>query len=234
MNQTNHPLTAEAMGRTAGAPKAEALVPIREIGARHRAQMAAHLKALDPSDRYLRFGYSASDAQIQQYVDRIDFSRDEMLGIFNRKLELIALAHLAFAPNFVDQGFAEFGVSVSSHARGRGYGSRLFERAAIHAVNDGVQMLYVHTLSENTAMIKIARRAGATIERAGSETEAHLKLPVASLRTRVDELVGDQIGQIDYWFKSGLKAEASLAREVLGAVQEVREGVREGRHKSGS
>ena len=234
MTQLNHPPKAEAMGRTAGAPKAEALVPIREIGARYRSQIAAHLKALEPQDRYLRFGYAASDAQIQQYVDHIDFSRDEMLGIFNRKLELIALAHLAFAPDFTDRGFAEFGVSVASHARGRGYGSRLFERAAIHAVNDGVQMLYVHTLSENTAMIKIARRAGATVERAGSETEAHLKLPVASLRTRVDELMGDQLGQIDYWFKSGLKNEHSLAREVLGVVQEVREAVREGRHKSGS
>ena len=64
--------------------------------------------------------------------------RDRIFGIFNRKLELIAMAHLAYPTDFRAAGFAEFGVSVSRHARGRGYGTRLFERAAIHAVNDGV------------------------------------------------------------------------------------------------
>ena len=40
----------------------------------------------------------------------------------------------------------------------------------------------------------------------------------------------DQVGQVDYW----LKSEASLARDVLATVQEVREAVREGRHKASS
>ena len=65
----------------------------------------------------------------------------------------------------------------SQKARGRGYGSRLFERAVIHARNEGVDMLFIHALSENTAMLKIARNAGAMLERAGSETEAYLRLP---------------------------------------------------------
>src|SRR5690606_41450243 len=55
--------------------------------------------------------------------------------------------------------------------------SRLFERAAVHARNEGVSQLFIHALSENTAMLKIARNAGAVLERAGSETEAHLRLP---------------------------------------------------------
>ena len=42
--------------------------------------------------------------------------------------------------------------------------------------------------------------------------------------------MADQVGQVDYW----LKTEASLARDVLATVQEVREAVREGRHKSNS
>ncbi len=41
---------------------------------------------------------------------------------------------------------------------------------------------------------------------------------------------GDQLGQVDYW----LKSEASLARDVLATVQEVREAVREGRHNASS
>lgn len=207
-----------------------AIVPIREIGPRYREQIARHLLALEPRDRYLRFGFAANDRQIRQYVDGLDFERDRMFGIFNRKLELIAMTHLAYPADLTSAGFAEFGVSVSHHVRGRGYGSRLFERAAIHAVNDGVKTLYIHALSENTAMLRIARNAGAVIERAGSESEAHVKLPEASFRSRLDELVSDQFAQVDYL----LKSEASLARAVLATLQEVRRAVREGRHKSGA
>lgn len=212
------------------APRRSAIVPIREIGPRYRPQITQHLLALGEHDRYLRFGYAANDRQISNYVEKLNFERDQVFGIFNRKLELIAMAHLAYPADMVKSGFAEFGVSVLPHARGRGYGSRLFERAAIHAVNDGVKTLYIHALSENAAMIRIARKAGATVERQGSESEAHLTLPEASFSSRVGELVADQVGQVDYW----LKSEASLARDVLATVQEVREAVREGRHKAGS
>jgi hypothetical protein len=104
------------------------------------------------------------------------------------------MAHLAFIPN--EPGTpagAEFGVSVLKKARGRGYGTRLFGRAVMHARNEGVELMFIHALSENTAMIKIARNAGATLERAGSETEAYLRLPPATLDTRVSELVEEQV-----------------------------------------
>ncbi|MDR2154794.1 MAG: GNAT family N-acetyltransferase [Burkholderiaceae bacterium] len=208
-----------------------AIVPIREIGPRYREQIARHLLSLDERDRYLRFGYAANDGQVSQYVDDLTPGRDHMFGIFDRKLELIAVAHLAYPVDFNDGGLAEFGVSVLPHVRRRGYGRRLFERAAVHAVNDGIQTLYIHTLSENIAMLRIARSAGALVEHAGGgESEAHLKLPEASFRSRLGELLDKQIGQADYL----LKAESSAARNLLATIQEVREAVREGRHQSAS
>jgi hypothetical protein len=36
-------------------------------------------------DRYLRFGYPANDEQIRRYVDQLNFDRDELFGIFNRR-----------------------------------------------------------------------------------------------------------------------------------------------------
>lgn len=215
--------------RPVRSPRHSAIVPIREIGARYREQIARHLIDLDERDRYLRFGYAANDRQIRQYVDRLDFGRDQVFGIFNRRLELIAMAHLAYPVDMAAAGFAEFGVSVSRHARGRGYGARLFERAAMHAVNDGVKTLYIHALSENTAMLRIARQAGAVIEQSGSESQAHLSLPTATFASRVGELLADQVGQVDYRLKSA----ASQARGLLTTVQEVRAAVREGQHKSG-
>ncbi len=207
-----------------------AIVPIRSLGPRHRDRIAAHLLALDANDRYLRFGYAATDEQVRRYVDQLDFEQDDIFGIYNRKLELIAMAHLAFSRDPEASRCAEFGVSVLAKARGRGYGRRLFERAVVHARNEGVDLLFIHALSENKAMLKIAKNAGARLERFGSETEAHLRLPPATLDTRMSELVDEQLAQTDY----RLKQQARSFWAFLAGVQETRQGVRQARHKSGS
>jgi ribosomal protein S18 acetylase RimI-like enzyme len=173
-------------------------VPIRSLAERHRPRILAHLLALPPHDRHLRFGYAASDAQVARYAESIDFNRDEVFGIFNRKLDLIAQAHLAGLP---ERREAEFGVSVLPHARGRGFGGRLFDHAVLHARNRGIDTLLVHVLAENTAMLKIARNAGAAVERDGGEALARLRLPPEDLRSRIDALVEDGAAEIDYHLK---------------------------------
>ena len=190
-------------------------VPIRSLGARHRERILAHLLALDERARYLRFGFAARDAQIAQYVDRIDFDRDEVFGIFDRRLRLIALAHLAHPSAPATHGrpaMSEFGVSVLARARRRGFGRRLFEHATLHARNRGVQAMFIHALSENAAMLKIARNAGATVHREGSETEAWLELPPDTFASHLDELVGTHAAELDY----RLKTHAQQVSHLLG------------------
>ncbi|GKS95084.1 GNAT family N-acetyltransferase [Acidovorax sp. SUPP2825] len=204
------------------------MVPIRSLGPGHRERIAAHLLRLEPADRYLRFGYAASDEQVQRYVDQLDFVRDEIFGIYNRRLELIAVAHLAYADSPEHQSCAEFGVSVLGQARWRGFGARLFDRAVMHARNQGVSMVFIHALSENTAMLKIARNAGATVRRDGSESEAYLQLPRAGLDTRMAQMVVHQFAEMDYRFKK----QARQFWRLLAGLQEVRRGVRDGRHQS--
>jgi GNAT superfamily N-acetyltransferase len=209
---------------------APVVVPIRSLGPEHLERIAAHLLALTPDDRYLRFGYAATDEHIRRYVEQLDFVHDDIFGIYNRRLELIAMAHLAYSRDPNSANCAEFGVSVLAKARGRGYGRRLFERAVLHARNEGVELLFIHALSENVAMLKIARSAGATLERFGSETEAHLRLPPATLDTRMSELVDEQLAQTDY----RLKQQVKTFWDFLAGVQETRQGVRAARHRSGS
>ena len=204
------------------------MVPIRSIGPSHGERIAAHLLSLSAHDRYLRFGYAANDEQIGRYVAGLNFERDEIFGIYNRKLELIAMAHLAYSTDPQLKSCAEFGVSVRSTARGRGYGSRLFDRAVMHARNDGVDMMFIHALSENTAMLNITRKAGATIQRDGSESEAHLLIPPADLDSRMTEMFEEQIAQTDY----RLKVQAKQFWRFLTAVQDVRRGVRGARDQS--
>ena len=197
-------------------------VPIHSMTAVHRPSILAHLVGLDERDRYLRFGYPASDAQIARYVDGLNFADDEVFGIFNRRLTLIALAHLAFlnpaGPNGVG---AEFGGSVAALARGRGHGARLFHHAMLHARNRGVNTLTIHALSENTAMLRIARKAGATVLRAGSESDAYLHLPPDTLASQTEQWLGDNAANLDYQ----VKRHAQRVDSLLDAIGEVRKGV---------
>ena len=189
---------------TEEAPPGRSWIPIRSLGPRHRERIVAHLAALDERSRYLRFGYLASNAQIARYVDTIDFENDEVFGIFNRRLELIAMAHLAYRPADPTRGreaSAEFGASVLPRARRRGFGRRLFEHAMLRARNRGVVSIFIHALSENTAMLKIARDAGASVQREGSESEAWLALPPDSFASHVDQFLGDQAAELDYRLK---------------------------------
>lgn len=178
-------------------------VPIRSLAPRHRDRIQAHLLGLPPHDRYLRFGYAASDAQVALYVESLNFERDEMLGIFNRRLRLLAMAHLAHLPDSVGDAErrAEFGVSVAVNARGRGYGRRLFDLAVLHARNRGVHTLVIHALSENTPMLRIASQAGAQVVREGSEAQAVLKLPADSVASHVEQLVETSAAEWDYRIK---------------------------------
>lgn len=194
--------------------KLDLMVPIRSLGENHRARIAGHLKALDENDRYFRFGFKASDDQVDRYVDALNFDRDEIFGIYNSRLQLIATAHLAYSDDADLRACAEFGVSVLAQARGRGFGKRLFERALTHARNAGVQMMFLHVLSENTVMLKIARHAGATVERDGADSEAHLSLPPATLNSHLTELVEEHMAQANY----RVKVQAKQFRDVLARM----------------
>jgi RimJ/RimL family protein N-acetyltransferase len=208
------------------------LVPIRSLNSRHRRRIAAHLLALPAHDRYLRFGYAATDEQVQKYVDGLNFQRDEIYGVFNRRLALIAMAHLAFSSDPNNLRCAEFGVSVSADARGKGLGTRLFERAMLHANSRHVDMIFIHALSENEAMLKIARKAGAIVESFGGEVQAHIQLPPKDFGDRVEvalrDAVEDGIGEVDFQ----LKRRALQFWNFLYSLQEIRQGARDSSDQS--
>lgn len=142
------------------------------------------------------------------------------------------MAHLAHpnAPADPQRGaMAEFGVSVIRKARGRGFGARLFEHSVLHARNRGVQTLFIHALSENTAMLKIARNAGATVERDGSESDAWLRLPPDTFVSHVEEMMGEQVAEFDYQ----IKRHASQVQRILDTISEVKAHISKSHHIAG-
>lgn len=210
----------------------DVLVPICHLRPYNLPDIQKHLLSLNAQDRYLRFGYAANDEHIANYVRSLNFERDEIYGIFNRDLQILAMAHLALycqantdAPKQIS---AEFGVSVLASARGRGYGYHLFKRALMHARNANASTILIHALSENVPMLKIARKAGATLDRDGAETQALLKVPKGTFKTRMAELFTDQYAQTNYSIKENVKN----FWYFLTQVHEIRQGVRAGRHQS--
>jgi GNAT superfamily N-acetyltransferase len=178
-------------------------IPVRALSSRHRGRIVSHLLELPQHDRYLRFGLVASDAQISAYVEALNFERDELLGIFNRRLDLVAMAHLAYTVESDGSSAreAELGLSVAAQARRRGYGSRLFEHAVLRARNHGFQTFLIHALSENAAMLRIARQAGAEVVRDGVQSQARLRLAPESFGSHVAQWMEDGASALDYRLK---------------------------------
>lgn len=216
-------VTQDLLNKTEGA-----LIPIAALDLSKSQQILQHLNELSEHDRYLRFGYAATNIHIEKYVSNLKFDRDEIYGIFNSELQIIAMAHLALMKEDGQEHSSEFGVSVSAHARGRGYGAHLFQRAVIHARNEKVYKMHIHALSENAPMIRIARKGGAKIERYGSEVEAFLSLPKRNLDSRVTEFIANQYAKTNY----SIKEDANRFWSFLAKVQEIRTGVRKSRHQA--
>lgn len=184
----------------------------RELTRLERPKLAAHFLALDAEDRRLRFGLPISDAVVTDYVGRIDFARDAVFGVFDDELNLAGAAHLARA-----EDHAELGVSVLPAHRGRGVGAALLERAHTHARNWGIGALFMHCLTENAAMMHLARKQGMRIAAASGEADAHLALAPASAASFAKALLAERVGLFDYALKSQFDAARRLLASAMGS-----------------
>jgi RimJ/RimL family protein N-acetyltransferase len=187
-------------------------IPIKELGAADRPLLLEHLLGLGAEDRYLRFGNPLSDATIEHYVDGINFNEAAVFGIFDDDLALMAAGH--FAPHVnhatppgiaeAKPTVAEFGLSVAERARGRGLGTALFVRASTHARNLGITTLFMHCLTQNKAMMRIARKAGMEISHSAGEADAYVTLAPADAASVMREAMQEQIALFDFAVKQQL------------------------------
>ena len=183
---------------------------VRELGGLERPLLEAHFLALEAEDRRLRFGLPLGDSALRAYVARIDFERDAAFGILDDDLMLVAAAHVAR-----ERVQAELGVSVLPGFRGRGYGGALLARALQRARNWGVGAMFMHCLSENGAMMHLARKQGMDIVAESGEADAWLKLPPADASSHFGEVFAQRVALFDH----ALKAQAVAARRLAQALK---------------
>ena len=157
------------------------------LRAADRAALEKHFHALGSDDRRLRFGASISDAGLRQYVARIDFERDGLFAVRDETPRLLAVAHVA-----VGGGEPEMGLSVLPGFRGQGLGSAVFARGVMHLRNRGQRRVFMHCISENGAVMHLARKNGMRIVNAGAESDAYLALEPPTPHSRFAEWMQDR------------------------------------------
>ncbi|WP_436022844.1 GNAT family N-acetyltransferase [Trinickia sp. LjRoot230] len=187
---------------------------MRELTAKDRERLLAHFLSLGDDDRLLRFGQVVPDHVIENYVGMIDFARDTVFGVFDDALALVGVGHLAYLPAESKARTAEFGVSVLERSRGKGIGTQLFERAAMHSRNTHVTTLYMYCLARNTKMMHIAKKAGMRIEYAYGSADAYLTLAPADQTSIVTEMLQEQAAVFDY----AIKRQAQRTTQIIEAI----------------
>ena len=170
----------------------------RELTRLERPALERHFLALGAADRRLRFGAWLNDFAVRAYVARIDFDSDAAFGVYDDRLQLVGAAHLARS-----DGHAELGVSVLQGHRGRGVGGALLARAHLHARNWGVRRLFMHCLTENAAMMSLARKQGMAMVASSGEADAWLGLPPADAVSLLGEVFEQRVALFDYALKQG-------------------------------
>ena len=179
---------------------------VHVLGVTDRDALHQHFARLDTLDLRMRFGRTPDRDWLRLYVDGIDFARDAVLGVREGAV-LTGVAHVALF-----DGAAELGLSVVPDRRRSGIASALFDRGVLHARNRGVVELFIHCLSENQAMRRIARNAGMRVLVEGVDTDAWIELPPATPFTLGQELVALQLTLVDLAVDPPWRRAAAAAR----------------------
>ena len=147
----------------------------------HYTAICDHIISLNRDDRYLRFGYPATDERIHAYVDSTQNSEKSIWFCVEVDGCLVGTLHVAFGT-----ASAEFGLTVSSSARNMGIGKLMFANAYILILERGIKQIHLYCLSQNKAIQKIARSFGLQVITCGSDAEATVTIqypvPLAEMK----------------------------------------------------
>lgn len=152
------------------------MVPLKLLTEIQKEEVIKHLLSLDSNDLRLRFGYMPTESIITQYVtDSWGKTYSRWFGVYDSNTEgLVATLHVSI----LDDDSAELGFTVAKNLRRRGIGNDLFQRGVTWAKSLGAKKFYMHCLTENKAVQRIAHKNNMhTVTVGDGESEATLSTP---------------------------------------------------------
>ncbi len=186
---------------------------IRPLSVFEREDVREFYLGLSADDRRKRFCSTLSDAPISKYVDRLDFSRDSVLGAFDDQARLIGLAELVRGG-----GASEMAFSVTPEKRGQKIGTRLMEKLLLRARMCGAHNVFVMFFAENTPMRKMAIRAGMRVQTCEGEAYASRELPGASAQDLTRWFMEEEFAHGGYFATLGIARWRSLVTPAPAAA----------------
>jgi GNAT superfamily N-acetyltransferase len=158
------------------------------------AAYSQHLKMLNAQDRATRFGYAASDYNIDQLILNILYHpEDHHLFVAQVDDYAIGFTHLAKCAN----GW-ELAVSVASEYQGQGIANQLMASAIDWARTHGVNSLFMHCIRDNQRIQHLATKHGLhVIERSGGDITAQVNLPPPTATDYTVDFVREQQDLLD-------------------------------------
>lgn len=161
----------------------------RKLTAADTDQLAAHLKRLEPHDRYLRFSGGLTDMAIDDYCARLDWSAAIVVGAFVDG-ELRGVGELVRV-RVVPRILAEVAFSVEGPWQNAGVGTELLRRVLTVARNRCIDRVFMMCLADNKKMQKVARKFEAVLSFEEGEVEARILPAWPSYFSLMEEAVED-------------------------------------------
>lgn len=153
-----------------------------------------HLRRLDRDSRYDRFGGFISDEFIESYANSC-FGLDSITyGYFVDGIMRGAGELRGVGAAILHQGAAECAFSVEKDWRRRGIGTQFMNRLVRAARNRNIDTLRLSCLSQNQAMIGLAKGFSAELSFETEETTGKLLAKTPSGSSILRELVDNSLG----------------------------------------
>jgi GNAT superfamily N-acetyltransferase len=188
---------------------------IRPLSVFEREAARGFYLSLSPDDRRKRFCCTLSDETVSNYVDRLNFTRNTVLGAFDDQAHVIGLAELVRGAEESEMAF-----SVRPDRRGQKIGTKLMERLLLRARMCGVRKVFVMFLSDNTPMRKMASRAGMSLCSADGEAHAERELPAPSAEELGRWFIEEGLAHSGYFSILGITRWGSLVSHATSAAAE--------------
>ena len=152
-------------------------------------EYAQHLKNLSDEDRYTRFGYAASADTIDKMILNILYNQDDHhIFTYYTDGRIVGFGHLA------REGTDwELAVSVERDYQGRGIANQLMDHMIDWGKTHGVEVLYMHCITENQKIQHLARKHGLkSWDRSGHELTSRVRLPDPTILDYTANFVREQ------------------------------------------
>jgi RimJ/RimL family protein N-acetyltransferase len=171
------------------------MFPRKLVKESDKNRILKHFIKLNKDDRYMRFGFHASDEAIETYLSGAyeAYGHQNMWFISVDDDNVVGTVHV----NILN-GIAELGFTVSEEFRGRGLGQDLFMRGATWAMMKGAKTIYTQCLSQNETMQHIAKKNGMTVVTIDAgEKEATIKATKGIIESYFQDSAFDNIALVD-------------------------------------